>query len=196
MFGSEARAISASAFKDGLIIHQVDYWDGCRIPERAMAVPDSEYPVDLGLEGVSECAATVIDNVARKFQSAFLAGNATAAAEFFSVGRVRCVDFCDIVSAVVALEHEIKRSLIVPGGILEANLSPRLIVSCFYGQPRIHTEIHAGVHQTVFGLMRISADVVPADIVSRSLPTRVPYVIEALPLTKSESSCLSILRRV
>jgi hypothetical protein len=88
MFGSEARAISAFDFKDGLIIRQVDYWDGRRIPERGMAVPDSEYPVDLGLDGVPEQAATVIKSVARKLQDAFSAENATAAAELFSVDAV------------------------------------------------------------------------------------------------------------
>jgi len=88
LFGDESRAISAFDFKDGLIIRQVDYWDGRHVSELALAVPDSEYPVDLGMDGVPESAATVIDCAARELQTAFSAGNATAAAALFSFDAV------------------------------------------------------------------------------------------------------------
>jgi len=88
LFGAELRAISAFDFKNGLIIRQVDYWDGRRNPEKASAVPDSEYPVNLGLNDVPESAATGINYAVRELQVAFSMGNATAATALFSVDAV------------------------------------------------------------------------------------------------------------
>jgi hypothetical protein len=88
LFGVESRSIAAYDFKDGLIIREVDYWDGRHNPEIALAVPDDEYPVDLGLDGVPESAATEMSCAAHELQAAFSAANATAAAALFSVDAV------------------------------------------------------------------------------------------------------------
>lgn len=84
LFGSEIRTISVFDFLNNKLSRQVDYWDGRGNPASAGAVPDDEYPTDLGLVAVHDQPASLINTVAHKLNAAFSAGNATAATALFS----------------------------------------------------------------------------------------------------------------
>jgi hypothetical protein len=87
LFGHEIRAVAPIDFRNGLIVREVDYWDGRHFgiaATEALRTPPAQFPTDFGESAVGEQANPVIRRVASALANAFATGNAAAATELFT----------------------------------------------------------------------------------------------------------------
>ena len=91
LFGGEIRILAAIDFEDGKIVRWIDYWDGRSFGAELaakMRTPADKFPTNFDYDVVSDGASAKIKDVSQKLAAAFAAGDAAAAAAFFSYDAV------------------------------------------------------------------------------------------------------------
>jgi hypothetical protein len=80
LFGHEIRAIAAVDFRDGLIVREVDYWDGRHFginATNALRTPDAQFPTTYGEEYIGERSSQSLRRVLDRLRAALAAGDTT-----------------------------------------------------------------------------------------------------------------------
>jgi hypothetical protein len=80
LFGHEIRAIAAVDFRNGLIVREVDYWDGRHFgidAVNALRTPDAEFPTTYGEEHIPEHSSPALRRVLDRLRTALAAGDTT-----------------------------------------------------------------------------------------------------------------------
>jgi hypothetical protein len=80
LFGHEIRAIAAVDFRNGLIVREVDYWDGRHFGTsavNALRTPDAQFPKTYGEEYLTECSSPALRQVLDRVRAALAAGDTT-----------------------------------------------------------------------------------------------------------------------
>ena len=80
LFGHEIRAIAAVDFRDGLIVREVDYWDGRHFgidAVNALRTPDAQFPTTYGEEYIDERSSPALRQVLDRLRAALAAGDTT-----------------------------------------------------------------------------------------------------------------------
>ena len=80
LFGHEIRAIAAVDFRDGLIVREVDYWDGRHFgidAVDALRTPDAQFPTTYGEQYIAERSSTALGQVLDRLCAALAAGDTT-----------------------------------------------------------------------------------------------------------------------
>ena len=80
LFGHEIRAIAAVDFRDGLIVREVDYWDGRHFgiaAVNALRTPDARFPATYGEEYVAERSSPALRPVLDRLCAALATGDTT-----------------------------------------------------------------------------------------------------------------------
>jgi hypothetical protein len=80
LFGHEIRAIAAVDFQDGLIVREVDYWDGRHFgiaAVNALRTPDAQFPTTYGEEHVVERSSRALRPVLDRLRAALAVGDTT-----------------------------------------------------------------------------------------------------------------------
>ena len=89
LFGGEIRALTSVVFTDGKVSRLVDHWDGRQNPAKAASVPDSEYPIGLGLNMTKTTpAGSCMESTVKALSTALAAGNANESASLFNYDAV------------------------------------------------------------------------------------------------------------
>jgi hypothetical protein len=80
LFGHEIRVIAPFDFRDGLIVRQVDYWDGRHFGIDAtnrLRVPADQFPTTFGEDVVHDQSSPVLRNAATRLNAALGSGDVT-----------------------------------------------------------------------------------------------------------------------
>jgi len=80
LFGYEIRAIAAVDFRDGLIVREVDYWDGRHFgidAVNALRTPDTQFPTTYGEEYIAERSSPALRRVLDRLRAALAVGDTT-----------------------------------------------------------------------------------------------------------------------
>ncbi|HXA60233.1 MAG TPA: hypothetical protein VNW94_13830 [Streptosporangiaceae bacterium] len=80
LFGHEIRAIAAVDFRDGLIVREVDYWDGRHFgigAVNALRTPDAQFPTTYGEEFIAERSSPALRRVLDRLRAALAVGDTT-----------------------------------------------------------------------------------------------------------------------
>ncbi|MCW2560064.1 MAG: hypothetical protein JWP55_4028 [Mycobacterium sp.] len=80
LFGHEIRAIAAVDFQNGLIVREVDYWDGRHFgidAVNALRTPDAQFPATYGEEFIAERTPPVLRRVLDRLRAALAVGDTT-----------------------------------------------------------------------------------------------------------------------
>ena len=80
LFGHEIRAIAAVDFRNGLIVREVDYWDGRHFgidAVNALRTPDAQFPTTYGEEYIAERSSPALRRVLDRLRAALAAGDTT-----------------------------------------------------------------------------------------------------------------------
>jgi hypothetical protein len=80
LFGHEIRAIAAVDFRDGLIVREVDYWDGRHFgidAVNALRTSDDRFPTTYGEEYVAEHSSPAVRRVVDRLRAALATGDTT-----------------------------------------------------------------------------------------------------------------------
>jgi hypothetical protein len=80
LFGHEIRAIAAVDFRDGLIVREVDYWDGRHFgidAVNALRTPDDRFPTTYGEEYIAEHSSPALRRVLDRLRAALAVGDTT-----------------------------------------------------------------------------------------------------------------------
>jgi len=80
LFGHEIRAVAAVDFRDGLIVREVDYWDGRHFGIDAVNVlrtPDAQFPTTYGEEYIAERSSPTLRQVLDRLRAALAVGDTT-----------------------------------------------------------------------------------------------------------------------
>jgi hypothetical protein len=80
LFGHEIRAIAAVDFRDGLIVREVDYWDGRHFgidAVNALRTPDAQFPATYGEQYIAERSSPALRRVVDRLCAALAAGDTT-----------------------------------------------------------------------------------------------------------------------
>jgi hypothetical protein len=80
LFGHEIRAIAAVDFRDGLIVREVDYWDGRHFginAVNALRTPDAQFPTTYGEQYIAERSSPALRRVLDRLRAALAAGDTT-----------------------------------------------------------------------------------------------------------------------
>jgi len=80
LFGHEIRAIAAVDFRDGLIVREVDYWDGRHFginAVNALRTPDAQFPTTYGEEYITERSSPALRRALDRLRAALAAGDTT-----------------------------------------------------------------------------------------------------------------------
>jgi hypothetical protein len=80
LFGHEIRAIAAVDFRDGLIVREVDYWDGRHFgidAVNALRTPDAQFPTAYGEQYIAEQSSPALRRVLNRLRSALAVGDTT-----------------------------------------------------------------------------------------------------------------------
>lgn len=78
LFGHEIRAIAAVDLRDGLIVREVDYWDGRHFgiaATGALRVPDAAFPTTFGEQYIAGNSARILRRVLDRLRAALAAGD-------------------------------------------------------------------------------------------------------------------------
>lgn len=78
LFGHEIRAIAAVDFRNGLIVREVDYWDGRHFgidAVDALRTPDTEFPTTYGEQYVAEQSSPALRPVLERLRAALAVGD-------------------------------------------------------------------------------------------------------------------------
>jgi hypothetical protein len=80
LFGHEIRVIAAVDFRDGLIVREVDYWDGRHFgidAVNALRTPDAQFPTTYGEEFIAERSSPALRRVLDRLRAALAVGDTT-----------------------------------------------------------------------------------------------------------------------
>ena len=80
LFGHEIRAIAAVDFRDGLIVREVDYWDGRHFginAVNALRTPDAQFPTTYGEQYIAERSSPALRRVLDRLRAALAVGDTT-----------------------------------------------------------------------------------------------------------------------
>lgn len=80
LFGHEIRAIAAVDFRDGLIVREVDYWDGRHFgidAVNALRTPAAQFPTTYGEEFIAERSSPALRRVLDRLRAALAVGDTT-----------------------------------------------------------------------------------------------------------------------
>ena len=80
LFGHEIRAIAAVDFRDGLIVREVDYWDGRHFgiaAGNALRTPDAQFPTAYGEQYIAERCSPALRRVLDRLRAALAVGDTT-----------------------------------------------------------------------------------------------------------------------
>lgn len=80
LFGHEIRAIAAVDFRDGLIVREVDYWDGRHFgiaAVNALRTPDAQFPTTYGEEYLVDRSSPALRPVLDRLRAALTVGDTT-----------------------------------------------------------------------------------------------------------------------
>jgi hypothetical protein len=80
LFGHEIRAIAAVDFRDGLIVREVDYWDGRHFgiaAVNALRTPDAQFPTTYGEQYLAERSSPTLRQVLDRLRAALTVGDTT-----------------------------------------------------------------------------------------------------------------------
>ena len=80
LFGHEIRAIAAVDFRDGLIVREVDYWDGRHFginAVNALRTPDAQFPTTYGEQYIAEHSSPALRRVLNRLRAALAVGDTT-----------------------------------------------------------------------------------------------------------------------
>ena len=78
LFGHEIRAIAAVDFRDGLIVREVDYWDGRHFgidAVNALRTPDAQFPTTYSEQYIAERSSPALRPVLDRLRAALAAGD-------------------------------------------------------------------------------------------------------------------------
>jgi hypothetical protein len=78
LFGHEIRAIAAVDFRDGLIVREVDYWDGRHFgiaAVNALRTPDAQFPTTYGEQYVAGRSSPALRRVLDRLRAALAVGD-------------------------------------------------------------------------------------------------------------------------
>jgi hypothetical protein len=80
LFGHEIRAIAAVDFQDGLIVREVDYWDGRHYgiaAAKALRTPEAQFPTAYGEQHIAEHSSPALRRVIDRLRAALAVGDTT-----------------------------------------------------------------------------------------------------------------------
>jgi hypothetical protein len=80
LFGHEIRAIAAVDFRDGLIVREVDYWDGRHFgidAVNALRTADAQFPATYGEQYIAEQSSPALRRVVDRLRGALADGDTT-----------------------------------------------------------------------------------------------------------------------
>jgi hypothetical protein len=80
LFGHEIRAIAAVDFRDGLIVREVDYWDGRHFgiaASNALRTPDAQFPTTYGEEYIAVRSSPALRRSLDRLRAALAVGDTT-----------------------------------------------------------------------------------------------------------------------
>jgi len=80
LFGHEIRAIAAVDFRDGLIVREVDYWDGRHFgtaATNALRTPVAQFPTTFGEQYIAERSSPALRRVLDRLRAALAVGDTT-----------------------------------------------------------------------------------------------------------------------
>ena len=80
LFGHEIRAIAAVDFQDGLIVREVDYWDGRHFgiaAVNALRTPDAQFPATYGEQYIAERSSPALRQTLGRLRAALAVGDTT-----------------------------------------------------------------------------------------------------------------------
>ena len=78
LFGHEIRAIAAVDFQDGLIVREVDYWDGRHFgidAVNALRTPDAQFPTAYGEQYIAERSSPALRRVLDRLRAGLAVGD-------------------------------------------------------------------------------------------------------------------------
>jgi hypothetical protein len=80
LFGHEIRAIAAVDYQDGLIVREVDYWDGRHFgiaAVNALRTPDAQFPTTFGEQYIAERSSPALRPILDRLRAALAIGDTT-----------------------------------------------------------------------------------------------------------------------